>query len=131
MWPKENIPDDASLFMRIHKTFITGGDVGPHAFRDHGRGLSVDWNEYSTPQETRSRARTPADNAVIGLVAGAVRAIEALMVEHEPIQENAFDEKGHAIKPNRAHSEILGDKTPEIRVKLSRLWNWQIRLGEQ
>ena len=131
MWPKEEIPDNASVFMRIHKTFITGGDVGPNAFRDHGRGMSVDWNKYSTPLKTRNRARTPADTAVISMIAGAVRAIEPLVLEHEPIQDNSLDEKGSPVKPNRAHSEIIGEKTTEIRVKLSRIWNWQLRLGEQ
>src|SRR5438552_4190603 len=131
MWPKEDIPDTASMFMRVHKTFIAGDDVGPHAFRDHGRGLSVDWNKYSTALQTRDRARNPAHNGVITMVAGAVRAIEALVVEHEPIQENSFDEKGAPVKANRAHSEVIGEKTTEVRVKLSRIWSWQIRLGVQ
>ncbi len=131
MWPKEDIPDNASLFMRIHKRFILAGDVGPHAFRDHARGMSVDWDKYSTPQETRNRARIASDNAVISLVAGAVRAIEPLVVEHAPIQDNSFEEGGNPLKPNRAHSEVIGEKTTEVRVKLSRTWRWQLRLGEQ
>ena len=128
MWPKEDIPDDASVFMRIHKRFISGGDFRPNAFRDQGGGMSVDWNKYSTPLEARNGARTPSDNAVISMMVGEIRAIEALVVEHTPIQENSFDEGGNRLKPNRAHSDVFGEKTTEVRVKLSRIWAWQIRL---
>jgi hypothetical protein len=130
MWPKEDIPDNASVFMRIHKNFIVGGDVTPNTFRDQGPGMSVDWNEYSTPLETRNRARTPSANAVISMIAAEIRKIDALTVEHTPIQENSFDEEGRPLAPNRAHSEVIGQKTPEVRVKLSRIWAWEIRLAE-
>jgi len=131
MWPKEDILDDASVFMRIHKMFIIGGDVGPNAFRDHGTGMSVDRIKCSTPLETRNRARTPSDKAVISMVAGEIRAIEALVVAHDPVQENALNEKGERLDPNRAHSNVIGEKTTEVRLKLSRRWAWQIRLGGQ
>src|SRR6266446_6467447 len=130
MWPKEDIPDNASVFMRIHKNFIIGGDVMPNAFRDQGPGVSVDWNEYSTPLETRNRARTPSANAVISMIAAEIHKIDALIVEHAPIQENTFDEEGRPLAPNRAHSEVIGQKTTEVRVKLSRIWVWKIRLDD-
>jgi len=114
----------------INRVFITGGDVTPNAFRDQGPGMSVDWNKYSTPLETRNRARNPSANAVISMIAGEIRKIEALVVDHDPIQENSFDEKGNRLNPNRAHSEVIGEKTPEVRMKLSRIFAWQIRLND-
>jgi hypothetical protein len=93
--------------------------------------MSVDWTKYTTSLETRNRGRIPSDNAVISMVAGAVRAIEALVVEHAPIQDSSIEEGGNQLKPNRAHSEVIGEKTTEVRVKLSRTWRWQLRLGEQ
>jgi hypothetical protein len=92
--------------------------------------MSVDWDRYATPHQTRDRARTPKDNAVISMVVGAVRAVEGLALEHEPVQENSFDEGGNLLPPNRAHCEVLGEKTTERRVKLSRLWRLEVPLEQ-
>lgn len=123
--------------MRLHWRLIQGNDVGPNAFREHGGGMSVDWGKYSTPLETRNRARKspPSDYAVIGMITRDIRAIDGLVVEHDPIQENSHDENGDPIEPNRAHSEIVGisstsaEKKTERRLKLSRIWHWEIRLN--
>jgi hypothetical protein len=45
----------------------------------------------------------------VKLNVGKIRELLGLLVEHRPIQDN------------RAHSEVVGEKTPEIRVKLNRL----------
>jgi len=58
--------------------------------------MSVDWEKYSSAQETRERAPNPSQNGVIALVTGDVRGIEGLSVEHEP------------IRSNRAHTGIHG-----------------------
>ena len=108
-WPAEGIPYAERLFMRAHRVFFRGGELAPGVFRDHGDGMSVDWERYSSPEETRLRAREPEDNAVVQMVTGEVRAIPPLTVEHRPIREN------------RAHSEVLGTKDPEVRVKLRRI----------
>ena len=100
-------------------------------FRDQGEGMSVDWREYSTALETRNRGKIPADNAVISLPAGGIRQIEGLVVEHDPVQENSFDKNGNPLRPNRAHSQVIGEKTTERRLKLSRSdWRWEMRLGD-
>ncbi len=78
--------------------------------------MSVDWEKYSTPAQSQAIAKTPAKNAIVSLRAGEVRQIQTLRVEHEPRRDN------------RAHSEIFGEKDPEVRVKLSRLITWEIRL---
>ena len=59
-WPPEKISDQDHLFMRIHKDFReSDGTPMPVAFRNHGEGMSTDWQKYATPQETRRRARQP------------------------------------------------------------------------
>jgi hypothetical protein len=71
--------------------------------------MSVDWEKYSTAEECWQRARKPAENGVLGLVAGGVRAIEGLTVEHSPDRENN----------NRAHSNVWGlpDEESEVRLR--------------
>ena len=131
MWSKEVIPDSSSVLLRLHQNLIPDGEVRPNVFRDQGGGMSVDWREYSTALETRNRGKIPADNAVISLPAGGIRQIEGLVVEHDPVQENSFDKNGNPLRPNRAHSQVIGEKTTERRLKLSRIdWRWEMRLGD-
>jgi hypothetical protein len=115
--------------MRVHEMWTKSGDVAPGAFKDRDGGMSTDWERYSTPEETRSRAKNPHLNKVIAFVAGDVRSIERLTVVHEPVQEGQVGPKGEPIPPNRSHSEVFGEKTEEVRLKLSRLYTWKIRLN--
>ena len=131
MWSKEVIPDGSSVLLRVHKNLIPDGEVRPNVFRDQGAGMSVDWREYSTALETLNRGKIPADNVVISLPAGGIRQIEGLVMEHDPVQENSFDKNGNPLRPNRAHSQVIGEKTTERRLKLSRSdWRWEMRLGD-
>jgi len=131
MWPKEIIPDESAVFMRIHKVYLNRrSDVPPNAFRDHNGAMSVDWDKYSTPSQTRARARNPADNAVIGMRVEAIRLIDGLSVEHDPTEEGTLDRQRRPLAANRAHSNVLGEKQTEQRVKLSRIWQWAIRLTD-
>jgi hypothetical protein len=113
VWAIEKIPDLASVFMRAHETYFRDGDLMPGVFTAKNGGLSVDWDKYSSKEETRNRAKNPAQNAVLSLSVGGVRQIKGLDVEHRP--EPA----------NHAHSEIdLPDdreELTEIRVFLLRL----------
>lgn len=109
-WEPELIPDPDRLFMRVQKTFVRNGEVIPGVFRDQGDGMSTDWEKYSTAEQARGRARVPADNAIVALVVGDVRSVP-LSVDHTP------DE---ALK-NRAHTDVRGEKSPEVRLKLLRL----------
>ncbi len=79
--------------------------------------MSTDWNKYSTPLETRLRAKNPQANIVIALVAGDVRAIEGQRIEHTPI--NPSDEQAG----NRAHTDVFGEKTTEVRLKFMQVWS--------
>lgn len=113
-WEVENIPDPDRLFLRVHKNWIEDDALLPGFFRDHGDGMSADWERYATPEETRARAKNPEFNKVISLVAGDIRAVPGQLVEHRPLAEN------------RAHSEIVGDKkAPGIRLRLLRLARWE------
>ena len=120
MWPVEDIPDDDRLYMRVHHVNIVDGEPTPGAFKDHDGGMSTDWEQYSTADQTRRRARNLMDVGVISLVAGEVRHIPPLTVVHEPLDDN------------QAHTEVFGDKrAPEIRVKLGRIYQWEVRYEEQ
>lgn len=113
-WEQEEIPDADTLYMRAHRTAFSGaGELEVTAFRDRdGAGMSTDWGKYATPQETRGRARIPADNAVIAMNAGAVWRVRGLSVQHSPLPEN------------RAHTDVLGvygANKVEARVRLQRI----------
>ena len=107
-WPVEDIPGGDHLYMRAHKQFLREGRLKPGAFRDHGGGMSTDWSEYSTPDETRQRARIPEDNGVLDLPVGEVREI-TLRVDHAPLPDN------------RSHTDVVGEKNSEVRLKLGRI----------
>ena len=118
MWDVENIPDEDFVFMRVHKSFIKDGELIPGVFQDRGGGMSTDWEHYSTAEQSRNRAKSPADNAVIKLSVGGIRGIEKLTVVHEP----------DVVTQNRAHSEVFGEKTTRSRMLLNRLVEWAIKL---
>ncbi len=113
MIQKEIIQDQDSVFRNVHKNwFDEDGTIMPGAFRSSDdSGVSVNWSKYSTPEESRNKAKTPSDNAVISLVAGEVRSIDSLRLEHTPISNNI------------AHSSIFGEMNPENRLSLLRISN--------
>ncbi len=110
-WQAEKIPDQDFLFMRIHERWREDEEVAPGAFRNHGDGMSTDWEKYTKPQQTRDRAKQPERNAVVRLHVGSVRQVPGQEVEHTPDVELG----------NRSHTDVFGDKTTEIRVKLKRV----------
>lgn len=124
MRPIEQIPGEDRFFYRIHKSYIVDGEVVPGAFQERGegteRGMSTDWEKYSTAEEARQRSKIPADNGIAAFLAGAVRAID-LEVSHAPLPDN------------RAHSHIKGIPHEEqlktqARLKLKRIFEWQIEI---
>jgi hypothetical protein len=117
-WPLEAIPDDALLYMRIHRDHVDASDgiPIPGAFRNRCDGMSTDWNKYSTPRETRARGRVPSDNGVVRLVVAEVRGVPGQTVKHTP----------DVASRNRAHTDVFGEKDPEVRMKLRRLSAWEI-----
>jgi hypothetical protein len=97
----ELIPDVDGIYRRVHKTFIDQQNrLLPDAFKPIKGGISCDWSKYSTPAETRARARVPADNQVVILYVGEVRSYSPLDVIHSP------------SRANHAHCEITGLPDP-------------------
>jgi hypothetical protein len=113
-WESEDIPDADRLFMRLHPDFIyEDGTPKPNGFRNHGGGMSTDWDKYSTPEQTRARTdKDPRTYAVIAMVVGEVRKIEGQEVKHTPLPDN------------RAHADVTGEKRggdPETRMLFRRI----------
>jgi hypothetical protein len=79
--------------------------------------LSVDWSRYSTPEQTRDRAKQPPENyGVAEFAAGAARAA-TLAVTHSPDRETN----------NRAHTDVTGNlKATEVRFKMRKALKWRI-----
>ncbi|HEY7036968.1 MAG TPA: hypothetical protein VH482_36905 [Thermomicrobiales bacterium] len=117
--------------MRVHRRWFDQlGDLDPGCFQNHPKktgGMSTDWSRYATPEETRDRAlrSDPADNAVLALGVGAVRAIPAQIVVHAPIQGEL------GIPDNRAHAEVFGPKNAESRVHFLRIYRLVLALDSR
>ena len=115
-WEGEEIPDEDFLFMRVHQDYWDDeGEPIPKAFRNHPKktgGMSTDWQKYFTPEETRQRGRDAAANIVIQLLTGTVRKIPDQSVVHTPDVENN----------NRAHSDVFGEKTTEVRERFMQIY---------
>src|SRR5437867_801913 len=117
IWPVEPIPDTDNVFMRAHQTHFRNGELLPGVFRQHGDGMSVDWEKYARPEDTRNRAARPLENAVIVTNVGDIHDIPDLQVRHKPDHERL----------NRAHSNVIGlppqytAELVEVRIKLLRI----------
>jgi hypothetical protein len=115
-WPVEPVPDEANLFRLVHRFKLKpSGLPRASAFTpaDDG-GVSTEWDRYASVEETRELARTvfhrsPEEFAVVGVVAGDVRSLDGLLVQHTP------------RRSNRAHTDIIGTFDEEVRVKLARM----------
>lgn len=117
--PSEEIPPSDTLYYRAHRTFYGKrwplNSIPPTCFMnrpkdDPGAGMSTDWSKYSSPEQSRERARAPEDNAIVALTVEDVRAVPGQRVMHTPQSDN------------RAHTDVFGDKSdPEVQTRLSRI----------
>lgn len=127
------IPNGDKLFVRVHETMLNKrNELHAGVFRQQGSdGLSCDWSALCTPEETRQRAHEPERNGVLSLVAGEVRSVAGLEVEHDPKPAT------EGTEANPAHSLITGIEVPYgaltakarktmVRVKLLRLCDVEI-----
>jgi hypothetical protein len=117
VWQVEHIPNEDRIFLRVHVNDVKAseGKLHPGVFREQRGSLSVDWEKYSTSEESRNRARNPAKVGIVALVTGGVRSIDDLAVLHEP-------DEG---RNNRAHSAVHGifdanAPNPEVRKTMIR-----------
>jgi len=121
-FPVEAIPDADALYVRAHRNILRDGHIVPGVFRAQGAGISVDWSKYSSPEQTRLRAKKPPDNAVMALIAGEIRTQVKLPVLHKPDPEN------------QSHSEVTlpenGEDLTEARIKPGRIATIVIPLGD-
>src|SRR5579863_5549249 len=101
--------------MRAHRAHFRNGELLPGVFKTQGEGMSVDWEKYSTAEQTRLRAKKPDENAVLSLPVISIRNIKPLRVVHEPDPQTS----------NRAHTEVFdmpkAEQLAEARVKLLRI----------
>lgn len=120
LWPTEVIPDEDTLYMRVHVNNVKDGQLQPGAFLDHEGSMSANWQKYCpTPEDARAKARNPAKNGVIRAVVRDVRAIP-LAVEHSPDLQRG----------DRSHTSVIGAKTAEVRIKLYDAFQWSLRIDE-
>ena len=131
MWPVEKIPIKSRLFYRIHETWIDEGEVNPGVFQQRGeeteKGMSTDWEKYSTPQQSRLRCKNPQKNGVINFITKDLRGLQ-LEVIHSPFIINEPIKKKPWIKSNRAHTNVKGDvENVKIRLQLLDLFKWEIQ----
>lgn len=107
-WAIEEIPDGDYLYVFVHEQWIKNGRVVPFFFQNRPDELSgamaTDWSKYSTPEQTRGRARKPHLNAVGRLSVGGVCAIPLQTVVHSPIQDDPVP------ADNRTHTDVGGPK---------------------
>ena len=92
----ETLGDLETLYYRVHKTYYRSSKIIPNAFQTKGDGMSTDWAKYSSPEESYSRCKIPADNSIVSFNTGRVKSEKILDVIHKP--ENI----------NRSHSLVLG-----------------------
>ena len=52
-WRPEQIPDEHVLFMRVHELWRRDGFVSAGAFKNHGDGMSTDWERYAAPSQAQ------------------------------------------------------------------------------
>lgn len=101
--------------MRAHRAHFRNGELAPGVFKAQGDGMSVDWDKYSTAEQTRLRAKKPDENAILSLPVISIRNIKPLRVEHEPDPQ----------ADNRAHAEVFdmpkAEQLTETRIKLLRI----------
>lgn len=128
-WPSEEIPDQDLLYTRVHRNNMVDGELTAAAFKIHGDGLSTDWAKHCfSVDDTRRRAKSPRDNAVVSFVAGDIRADVRFAVVHTPIRPTADDPVG-----DRAHVDVRASRDvtkTEFRAKLSDPWTMAIPLDD-
>ncbi len=130
MYPVEEILDEDNLFCRVHKNNIIEGTLAPVVFKERGggesKGLSTDWEKYSTAEEAQNRARNPLQNGIIKFNAGELRNCELkLNVDHAPLYE--INNLGEILIDNRAHSNIKGVDTHRERLIALDIFEWVIQ----
>lgn len=118
MFEIEQLPETATLYIRVHKNLINANKITRRAFQDLGegakRGLSSDWDKYSTPLKTCQRNNKNPDN--YGVVAFRPRHLldYGLISKHDPIEENL--EK--SIEENQSHVNSRNNSNEDMDLEI-------------
>jgi hypothetical protein len=135
---EENIPDPATLYYRVHRSYVRAG-LRANIFRSQKGSMSTDWCRYSSAEAARLRAKTPADNGIVELNAGKLRKLASeipsynLELRHFPTQPN----NAEGLAANQAHVNVhpinCQIEETEIRYKLWEICGkkWKIDVDEQ
>ena len=116
-WDAEAIPDGDLVFRRVYRGYFeNSGKVKPKAFANLGNGMSVYWEKYCTPQDVRSKGQVLADTAVLSMRADKIRGIPGQELVHTPTDDE------------RAHSDVVGEKDPGVRVLFTRIYTLEVPL---
>lgn len=120
----EIIPNTDNLFCRVHRAQYNFKEGRPSRAVFGKREQSVDWEKYSTPEQAVARFKgNPSDMLGVAIIkAGDCRAL-SLEVLHVPLGPD------YLHGPNDAHSEIRGEKTPQIQSQLRDLASFWPKLG--
>lgn len=106
----EEIPHEDRVFFRVPRSQMRHEDrLHEGVFRDRGDGMSVDWEKYSTANETRARGRLPPeDYGILAFLVGAIRGIRTpqLTVVHEPLEENQAHAGVHGVNANKTMARL-------------------------
>lgn len=124
IYETETIGDQEILYYRVHKNYFRLSKIVPQAFQSKGDGMSTDWAKYSTEQESYSRCKIPADNAIVSLSTADIRSEKLLDAIHKP-EDN-----------NQSHSLVVGIPTnepfkTEVRLHLMKIHKEVIHLINQ
>jgi len=117
-FPVEEIPDEDTLFMRIHYRILGKKGLHPGVFINHNNEMSTNWSHYADAEVTKMQAnlydKNPDDYGVIDMNVGNVRNIDGQTVIHNPIPKD------------RAHTDVVGKKTEKARLDFYELSSWVI-----
>lgn len=126
----ENINNDQKLFYRIHILNIDTEiedlklKIKPSAFNPqptpHSVQMSVNWEKYSSADDTKNSARKPEKNGVLSFLTEDIRNNPVnLNVSHQPTTNQA-----HSI----IHDVVSEQNDPEIRMNLRNICSWEIEI---
>ena len=131
----ERVLDDDLLYHRVHEDYVDPDRpdvVVPDAIKPEGDGLSMDWAQKCTPEETRQRAKTRdiSEYGVIGILAGNIRGNTDLEIDYQPTPENTAHVIVNAAWQLESKSQESKRTRRKLRTILAGYASWIIFPGD-
>jgi hypothetical protein len=82
--------------------------------------MSTDWDKYSTPQQSLTLSKNPADNGIVKFSVELIRQQPSMDVEHDPKSYNRARSLVHGV-PEK------GELKTKVRLLLKRICVWEIK----